>query len=124
MKKIPGLQDQIEVAVATWLLVSPWLLGYGEPFTAGPVSASVVGLVVLLVSIDDLFFPNLIEEWMDATFGAALIVSPWVGGYSDNAVATVNAVASGLLITGVAFWALRQLSELRVAPGHQTPFRT
>ena len=121
MTKIARLQDRIEIAVGIWLLVAPWLLGYAVPFAAAAACASIVGVGVLIVSIDDLRFPNALEEWMDVAFGAGLMASPWIVGYSNIRVATINAVLCGLLITGMAFWSLKQLKEPLAGADGQTP---
>lgn len=121
MIKITRLQDRIEIAVGIWLLVSPWLLGYAVPFAAAAACASIVAVAVLIVSIDDLRFPNALEEWMDVAFGAGLMASPWIVGYSNIKVATINAVLSGLLIAGMACWSLAQLKGRAAGSDEQTP---
>ena len=119
--KLSRLQDRIEIAVGIWLLISPWLLGFARPFAAAAATASIIAVGVLIVSIDDLHFPNALEEWMDAAFGAVLLISPWFGGYSDNLVATINAVLCGLLITVMAFWSMKELKEPAPGTGEHTP---
>lgn len=121
MITITRLQDRIEIAVAIWLLISPWLLGYAVPFAAAAACANIVGVAVLIVSIDDLRFPNALEEWMDVAFGAALVASPWIVGYNDFMVATINAVLCGLVIAGMACWSLTELKNSAAGSDGQTP---
>ncbi len=109
MPNIHRLFDDAEIALGIWLIASPWLLGYGQPFGTAAGSASVIGLMVLLFSLDDYFFGNEADEWIDAVLGVALMASPFMLGYSDNAGATWNALLCGFLVTGFAAWALERL---------------
>jgi len=121
MKTFKGLQDRIEIAIGIWLLASPWLLGHAAPFAAAATISTIVGVGVLIVSIDDLHFPNALEEWMDVLFGVALMVSPWIAYYSNDKTATVNAVICGVLIAGLASWSLTQPKEPPGESDTQTP---
>jgi len=121
MIKISRLQDRIEIAVGIWLIVSPWLLGYAVPFAAAAACASIVGVAVMIVSVDDLRFPNALEEWMDVVLGAGLAASPWIVDYSNVEVATMNAVLSGLLIMAMAFWSLKLPKDPLAGSDGQTP---
>lgn len=109
MANVNKMQDLLEIVVGLWLCISPWALGYPADFQAEGWSAIVVGVGVLLFSFEDLFLPSEIEEWVELAFGLALMASPWLWDYSDHTAATVNAVISGFLISGVAVWALKHL---------------
>jgi hypothetical protein len=121
MSNINRMQDELEIALGIWLIAAPWLLGYAQPFGPAAVTSSVVGLVVALMSLDDYFFETETDEWIDAVFGIALALSPWLLGYTDNVPASVNAVACGLLITGVAAWAVKRLHEATFYSGWHLP---
>jgi hypothetical protein len=109
MKNINRLQDQLEIVVGLWLCVSPWVLGYAGPLQMAGWSAIFVGIGVLLFSFEDLVLPSEIEEWVELALGLSLMGSPWLWGYSDSMLATVNAVISGFLVSGIAVWALKHL---------------
>jgi hypothetical protein len=109
MMNINRLQDEMEFVLGIWLIASPWLLGYAEPFGTAAATAAVIGLVVFLFSLDDYFFSNEAEEWVDGVLGVALMLSPLLLGYTDNTRATLNAVLCGFLITGIAAWAVQRL---------------
>jgi hypothetical protein len=109
MNTVNRFQDEMEIALGMWLIVSPWLLDYAQPFGPAAASAGVIGLVVLLYSLDDYFFGNEADEWVDGVLGVALMLSPLLFGYTGNTRATVNAVFSGFLITGIAAWAVQRL---------------
>jgi hypothetical protein len=109
MQNINRLQDKLEIVVGLWLCISPWALGYAGPLHVAGWCAIVVGVGVLLFSFEDLALPSEIEEWIELGLGLALMISPWAWGYSDNFPATLNALVSGFLVTGVAAWALKHL---------------
>ena len=121
MIKITRIQDRIEIVVGIWLLVSPWVLGYAVPFAAAAACASIVGVAVLIISIDDLRFPNALEEWMSVALGTALMASPWIVDYSNIEVATTNALLSGLAIAAMAVWSLWLPKEPMGHSDGQTP---
>ncbi|MGZ5092131.1 MAG: SPW repeat protein [Burkholderiales bacterium] len=100
---------ELEIALGIWLIATPWLLGYAEPFGPAAASAGVIGFVVLLYSLDDYFFTNEADEWVDGALGIGLMLSPVLLGYTDNTRATLNAVFCGFLITGIAAWAVQRL---------------
>ena len=109
MQNINRLQDQLEIVVGLWLCISPWVLGYADPLQAAGWSAIVIGLAVLVMAVEDLVLPSEIEEWAGFALGLALMASPWLWDYSGNIPATLSAVISGFLISGIAAWALEHL---------------
>lgn len=106
MDNLNRWQDRVEMLVGVWLCIAPWALGLPSP---AAWSAMGVGAFVILLSAEDFFFPDQLEEWGNVVLGIGLMISPWVWGYADNMVATTNAFISGLLISGVAVWALERL---------------
>ncbi|HYD59101.1 MAG TPA: SPW repeat protein [Noviherbaspirillum sp.] len=106
MDSINRWQDRLETAVGVWLCIAPWALSLPE---AAAWCAIVVGVFVIVLSVEDIFLPNQIEEWGNAILGAGLMISPWAWGYSTHMAATVNAFISGFLVSGFAFWALERL---------------
>jgi hypothetical protein len=106
MDNLNRWQDRMEILVGVWLCIAPWVLGLPP---AAAWSAVAVGVFVILLSAEDFFFPDQLEEWGNAVLGIGLMISPWVWGYADHTVATMNAFLSGLLISGFAFWALERL---------------
>ncbi len=51
------------------------------------------------------------EDWLGIALGAFLLVSPWVLGYSDSSVATMNALVMGSILV---------LEELLEVGEHET----
>lgn len=106
MDNLNRWQDRVEMLVGVWLCISPWALALPQP---AAWCAVAVGAFVILLSAEDFFFPNQLEEWGNVVLGIGLMISPWAWGYADNMPATMNAFISGLLISGFAFWALERL---------------
>ena len=98
--------DRAEIVVGVWLCISSWILSLPAP---AAWCAMVVGAFVIMLSVEDLFLPSQIEDWVDVALGIGLIISPWAWGYADDTRATWNAVICGILVSGVAFWALERI---------------
>ncbi|MGC2517856.1 MAG: SPW repeat protein [Burkholderiales bacterium] len=121
MENVNRWQDRIEIVIGLWLCISPWVLGYTGPLEAAGWSAIVVGIGVLMFSFEDLVLPSEIEEWVELVLGLLLMISPWAWGYSDNMAATLNALISGFLVTGIALWALKHLGFAGIGSEQQQP---
>jgi hypothetical protein len=98
-------QDPVNLVLGLWLLVSPWALRYaGE---AGPMwNAVIVGTLIGVVALYALFRVFAWEEWANAVFGAWMVISPWVLGFSGSFAAMLNAVIVGVVVFALAIWAL------------------
>jgi hypothetical protein len=88
-------QDIINVALAIWLFVSPWVLGYSG---AAAPNAWVIGVVVFLLSATSLAQFRLWEEWINVLLGIWLILSPWVLHFSTSSRPTSNAIIVGIIV--------------------------
>lgn len=106
MDSINRLQDRLEMAVGVWLCIAPWALSLPQ---AAAWCSVAVGIFVIMLSVEDLFLPDQLEEWGNAVLGIGLMISPWAWGYSDHMAATASALVSGFLVSGFAFWALERL---------------
>lgn len=106
MNGITRWQDRTEMAVGIWLCISPWVLALPQ---AAAWCAIAVGISVVLLSAEEILLPDVLEEWGNAVLGVGLMISPWAWGYDGHTVAVLNAVISGFLVSGFAFWALERL---------------
>jgi hypothetical protein len=85
---------------------------YDVPTAAG--TAFLLGTAVLVTSQLGIARPKPWEEWTTLVIVAALLASPWVLGYSAEIVATVNALAVGIVLALLSVLALvRDYRELR-----------
>jgi len=119
--------DPAELAVALWLFVSPFLLGFFDIQSASLVMMGV-SLVVIFTSLLGLSNHLPWEEWINVTLAVVLIASPWLFNFSSVTAATINALVCGGLLVVLSVAALRvdysklakaQLSE-RLHPASAT----
>jgi hypothetical protein len=96
-------RDAINLVLGIWLIVSPLALAYTAQ--AAPAwNAYVVGVVIAVLSAAALWQFQKWEEWLSAVFGAWLVISPWVLGFSASQVPTWNQIVVGIIVGAFAFW--------------------
>jgi hypothetical protein len=108
-------QDQTSVLLGMWMLVSPWVLDYtgnrmltvGMP-TAPVWDALVLGVAAMLTSVFAMYMHKAWEEGLNIAIGVALLISPWVLGFSGSEVPTINATAVGLALAALGGWSMLQ----------------
>jgi hypothetical protein len=84
-----------------WLVLSPFLLGYGQDATA---SSIILGIAVALVSIIQLNGSNGMRAgWFMTVAGLWLIITPFIFGFNDPAVLW-NEFITGFVIVGLGLW--------------------
>lgn len=93
------LCDVVNLALGAVLFFSPWLfdLSAGAQWQ----TASIVGLIIAVLSIAALAAFAVWEEWLNLIAGLALMVSPWLLGFQDSQAMTIDVVIG----MGVAFLA-------------------
>ena len=105
MKQPKHWQDPAKAALGTWLVLSPWVLGFSGETTA-MACAIIIGAALVAASLGMVFVPRAWEEWTEAILGLALIVSPWVAGYGSQQAATASAFLTGFVVFGLSLWVL------------------
>ena len=101
-------------ALALWLAVSPWVLGYAH-VDAATANAAIAGLALALAAHFEASCDELACEWLNVTGGVWLMVAPFVLGFSGEAPAAVNSILVGGLVCALAVSALsldKQLARL------------
>lgn len=112
-KRLQGWEDTIELLLAVWIIVSPFLLGY---FSVASASATMIfiGAILTLTTQLGLSQQEPWEDWVNLILAVSLIVSPWVFGFNTVNIAVINAVASGICVAIFALLSLsHEYSELR-----------
>lgn len=103
-------QDWINLLLAIWLFISPWVLQfYPGATSAAPAaawSAWVLGIIVAVFSIAALVKTQLWEEWINLLAGIWIFISPWVLRYTTTPQALGNALVIGALVFILAVWDL------------------
>ena len=113
----------IQVLLAAWLIVSPWLLGttsrsFTVPswdFTLNTVAIGslLLGLAAMRIQLDG----TIVSSSLSAVLGAWLIVSPQMFGYDAEDLQTRNCVVVGTVICAVAMFNLLS----RIVSGGRQP---
>jgi hypothetical protein len=93
------LCDVANLILGGILFFSPWLFDLSSG--AQWQTASVVGLIIGVLSIAALAAFAVWEEWLNLAAGLALIVSPWLLGFQDNGAMTIDVVI-GVIVAGLA----------------------
>jgi hypothetical protein len=107
----------IEPIAALLLIAAPWIFGFSDNDTATTISV-IVGVVVLLTGMSTRWRMSLVKLiplrthfMMDVGVGIALIVIPFIAGFSDHGGATRFFVIAGVLELATALmtrWDLRE----------------
>jgi hypothetical protein len=103
-------EDWLGIALGAWLLVSPWALGFSDQ-TAPTMNARVMGTVLVLEELLELYVHEAAEEWMDVAAGVWLLLSPVMLGFTMVTSATISTIAVGALSVLFALRALSPLDE-------------
>jgi hypothetical protein len=98
-------EDWAGIALGTWMLMSPWVVGYSA-VEAATMNALVMGTILVLEEMLDLGVHEALEEWIDIAVGFWLVVSPFALGFVSSMAATVNAIVVGGLTVVLAVQAL------------------
>ncbi|MGA2893873.1 MAG: SPW repeat protein [Xanthobacteraceae bacterium] len=93
------LCDVVNLILSSVLFFSPWL--FGLSIGAQWQTASVVGIIIAVLSIAALAAFAVWEEWFILVAGLALIVSPWLLGFQDSDAMTID-VAIGVAVAALA----------------------
>jgi SPW repeat-containing protein len=114
----------MEPFAALLLIAAPWIFGFSDNDTATTLSV-IVGVVVLLTGMSTRWRMSLVKLiplrthfMMDLGVGVALILLPFVAGFSDHGGATRFFVIAGVLELGTALmtrWDARE--EVRAERG-------
>ena len=93
------LCDVANLSLGVMLFFSPWLfdLSTGAPWQ----TASIVGVIIAVLSIAALAAFAVWEEWLNLVAGLALIVAPWLLGFQDSEAVTID-VGIGIAVASLA----------------------
>jgi len=104
------LCDVVNLILGGVLFFSPWLfdLSYGAQWQ----TASIVGIIIAVLSIAALAAFAVWEEWFILVAGIGLIVSPWLLGFQNSGAMIID-VAIGLVVAVLAAFEVWQTREDR-----------
>lgn len=112
-------QDWVNLVLAVWLFISPWVLSFHPGGTEASVPAAwtawVLGIVIAVFSIAALARAQPWEEWINLIAAVLLFISPLVLGYHAVAMAAMwNALIVGALVFILAIWDLNTQPQLTI----------
>jgi hypothetical protein len=110
-------QDWINLILAIWLFISPWVLGFYPGGAVASMSASwtawVLGVIVAVFSIAALNRAQPWEEWINLIAGVLLFISPLVFSYYTVTVAGMwSTLIVGALVFILSIWDLNTQREM------------
>jgi hypothetical protein len=100
---VDRFQDWINVVLAAFLFVSPWLFTFTGNATAS-WNAWICGAVIAALALSAIVWFAEWEEWITVALGAWLVIAPWVLGFSAVPAAMWAHVILGLVIIAFAGW--------------------
>jgi hypothetical protein len=107
-----NIEDVAELVVAAWLVASPLLLGYSARVDA-TLTSVMIGAILVPTTYLALARPARWEEYFNLALAACLISSPFIFGFTSITVATVNFIATGIVLALICVLALFQQSKLQ-----------
>jgi hypothetical protein len=103
VRTVDRFQDWINLVLAAFLFVSPWLFDFAG-LAAAAWNAWVCGVIIAVLALAAIVRFAAWEEWINLALGAWLVIAPWVLGFSAAAAATWSHVILGLVIIAFAGW--------------------
>lgn len=96
--------EGLNVALAIWLIASPYILSY-TLWTGARLTAAVFGGLILGMAITRMAMSQRHYWWLsfgNVILGVWVAISPFMLAYHYDAPATVNAVVVGVLVALIA----------------------
>lgn len=93
-------QDLGACWLGAWLVVSPFVLNFSG---VAAVCTVVLGLGVIIAAVAALYFPSMLEEWVEIILGVGLLIAPYLGSYMGTRAASSSMLA-GTAIIVLAIW--------------------
>lgn len=100
---VDRFQDWINLVLAAFLFVSPWLFAFTSIATAS-WNAWICGAIIAALALAAIVRFAEWEEWINVALGAWLVIAPWVLGFSAVPAAMWTHVMLGLVIIVFAGW--------------------
>jgi hypothetical protein len=100
---VDRFQDWINLVLAAFLFVSPWLFGFTSHSLAS-WNAWICGAVIAALALAAIVRFAEWEEWINVALGAWLVIAPWILGFTAVAAAMWTHVILGLVILVFAGW--------------------
>jgi hypothetical protein len=101
MKRNQAIGDVVNLILAVWLFLSPWIVGFAGLMPAAWTAwLSAIAIAIFAIAALSAFAEW--EEWINLILGIWVLVSPWVVRVSAERTPTVVFFITGLLVAVVA----------------------
>jgi hypothetical protein len=110
MKRNEIVPDVINLILAIWLFLSPWIVGFVNVAPAAWV-AWLSGIAIAIISVVALSVSGEWEEWINLLLGIWVLISPWVVHVHHQQPPTVVLFFTGLavaIIAAIDLWMLHR----------------
>ncbi|MFZ5870214.1 MAG: SPW repeat protein [Actinomycetota bacterium] len=112
MKARSRWPDGLNLVLAVWLFLSPWLLSTSGTAAAAWISW-LLAVAVAVIAVIGLAVPRAtVDEGAGVVVGAALFLSPWVFGFADVTRAATNSWLVGAAVVLLSLWGVRESRQL------------
>ena len=111
MKRNQAVGDVLNLILAIWLFLSPWIVGFAGLMPAAWTAwLSAIAIAVFAIAALSAFAEW--EEWINLILGIWVLISPWVVGVSADKAPTVVLFLTGLvvaIIAAIELWTLHRV---------------
>jgi SPW repeat len=101
MKRSAPLGDAINLILAVWLFLSPWIVGFAG-VTAAAWTAWLSAIAIAAFAIAALAVSAEWEEWINLILGIWVLISPWVVGVGTQSNPAITLFFTGLVVAAIA----------------------
>jgi len=106
-------QDWVNAILGLYLFVSLSILGGSTPGSVVTRDAWILCLPIAVLAAIAANWPRTWEEAVHLILGICLLASPWGLSYIDQAKPAMKAAAVGLLVIGLAIWAMLKSTRIQ-----------
>jgi len=107
---VHGWHGFVELCIASWLFVSPFVLGFFEN-TGASLSCMLIGGLIISTSLLSMSRETPRVEWATLFVSIILLASPWLLFYSHLLIAVFNVSICGVML--IIFSSLAMIKEYR-----------
>ncbi len=91
-------EDWGNIAMGLWLFASPWMLRFFEMGEPDTVNFLLIGPAIMFVSFMAIYVHAVWEEKTSMLLAFWLVLSPWILGFNNDLVPTIDALLVGMIV--------------------------
>jgi hypothetical protein len=110
MRRNQVVGDVLNLVLAVWLFLSPWIVGFTTIMPAAWTAwLSAIAIAIFAIAALSAFAEW--EEWINLILGIWVLISPWVVGVAANEAPKLALFLTGLavaIIAAVELWTMHR----------------